>query len=177
MNKLTITILLLILLIVGFFAAGYRVHPENLDYYFKQDSSGPKSEIIFKNGKTLTGVISEEEGDKIRVNVEGAGVVFSKSEIDSTHTVTSANYMEVLQKNYKSQSALHPLITQSKEASIQGKFDSFVGESDRISEEIRKKHPEITGQAQMQQAMEQAHAAQTLAKARQAAAVAEMERS
>ena len=177
MNKGTLAILIIVLVLGGSWAAGYRVHPKNLSYYFKKDSSGQKSEVIFKNGTTLTGTVSEEGGDKIRINVDGAGVVFSKSEIASINSGKSENFLETLRKNYKSQQKLHPLITHSKESSFQGKFDSFIGESDRISEEIRKKNPQITSDGAMQAVMEQVRSAQVLAKARNDAAIAEMEQS
>lgn len=178
MGKWILAFAALVLCAGAALAAGYRFHAENTPYYFKFNGGGEKQKIVFRDGMTLTGVVVEETADKIKVDADGAGVLFSRTEIQSIESVKGANPWTLFLENYKRNDKKHPLITRDKNLSLGAKFDHFIMEPSRIADDIRAKHPEITSAGQQAAAMEGLRAAQAQARAIQekaAAHIREME--
>lgn len=172
--------LFLFLIVAGLgvaMAAGYRLHTENISYYLKLEGGGQKQKIIFRDGMTLTGVIVEETADKIKIDSDGAAVIFSRGDIESVESVKGANPWTLFVENYKRNDKIHPLVTHDQSLSLGGKVDHMMMEPSRIADDIRNKHPEITSAGQQSAMLEAARAAQARAKAVQEKAIAEMEKA
>lgn len=171
-------ILFLFLLIAGAglaMASGYRLHPENIPYYFKADGGGQKQKITFRDGMTLTGVIVQETAEQIKVNSDGASVLFPRTQIETIESVKGENPWTLFMENYKRQENKHPLLTHDKNQTLGAKFDYMIMEPSRIADTIRAKHPEITSDGQRAAIIETARAAQAKMRNLHEKAVAEME--
>ncbi len=86
-------IFILVVLIGGAYFAGYRVHPENVRYYFKTEESGKKYEILLNNGVTMEGIVESETEGAIEINTDGAVLSFQKAEIKSMKEVAGRNFI------------------------------------------------------------------------------------
>lgn len=161
---------LLLAVILGALAMGYRVHPENVPYYLKMEEGGQKYEIVFNNGRTLEGVLESETADTIKINSDGAVLTLQKTELKSTKAVARRNFFETLAHNFKTHSSSHPLISKSEKASLKGAFDDFALQPSRIAEDMQKKNPGLSQTKALEEQMA-ANAKARLAdyKARQAA--------
>lgn len=156
--------------------AGYRFHFENLPYYYKLNPASQRQKVLLRSGDVLIGVVTDAGTEKIKIDVQGAGLVFSKTEIESMQSVKGESPWQLFYENYEKQKKVHPLVTQDKAISIGAKVDYMMTEPSRIADQIRQEHPEVTGAGQQAAAMEALRAAQILARNQKERAAAEMEK-
>ncbi len=167
---------ILIVLVGGTYAAGYRVHPENLKYYFKKEAGGQKYEVVLKTGMVLEGVLESDSGEAIEINTDGAILPFKKAEIDSMKPIAGRNFIESFTYNFKLAQNSNPLITKDKSKSISSAFNNFAEEHVRIAEKMQKDNPGLSATKELEAAMAaNARARQAAYKAQQAAAEAPKE--
>ncbi len=146
-----------------FFGAGYRLHPENTNYYLKMDSSAQQHEVTFADGSTLVGSVEEDTDDVLTLNVDGASLPFKKAEVVTMKAVGGRNFMETLKHNYEVHHIAHPLLTQRKEDSAMNTFNYFLDTPNRLAGVIKKKNPGLSATdeaAQIQKQLAQQKMAQ-----------------
>lgn len=154
MNKF----LFLLILLAGagiFWASGYRVYPQHVPYYFKPEVGGPMREILLKNGTTLKGSLVEETNDSLKLNIEGATMSFTESEIESIKASKADGFLAAFIRNYEIHHKIHPLVAKQKGASLHKAWDEFVMEPSRIAEDIKKEHPHLSSSGMLDRAMGQ----------------------
>ncbi len=134
-------------------SSGYRLHPENIQYYLQIENSGGKSEIKLTNGSIVTGTIEGESDRDVTLNTDGVRMTYKKSEIESMKTGLAPQVFEMFKKNYEKNHQTHPVLTHRKEDTLKAKWDYAVLEPSRIAEDIKKKNPSFSPTQQLEQAM------------------------
>lgn len=146
----------LILAIIAFIGwgwwSGYRIHAENLPYYFKVDTSGAKQEITLSDGATVTGEV-EDLGDVVRVNSEGIVMSYKKSQIASMKSAAAPDFISMMKSNYEKNKKLHPLLTKRQEDTMSAVWEKFTMEPSRLAEEMKKKNPGLSATEEINRQM------------------------
>lgn len=174
MNKWLFLLVFLLSAWLGFaYMSGYRFHPENLHYYYQISAKGQKQEILFRDGKKLEGVIVDETNDEIKIDVDGASVIFSRSSIASIQAVKGDSPWAIFYANYKKYEKVRPLIAKDASISFDSKIDQIMERSSRAGEQTGQGGTD-TAKARLQEMAEKAQAVKEQAHANQARIDAEL---
>ncbi|MCB9799125.1 MAG: hypothetical protein H6757_00020 [Candidatus Omnitrophica bacterium] len=134
------------LLIAGSYAAGIRLHPENVPLYFNPTGAHEYYELELNNGNKLAGKLVRESPEHIEITIGGGTVTFVKADILkirklSNEEMHSEPYLSLINR----ENSLHPpLWTRRYEDSILPMVSKTAGDimsqlSEKMMDEMSKK--------------------------------------
>jgi len=158
---LRILLILLILAPVGLFAAGFRVHPENLPEYFqKQPAKMVRLDLV--TGRSAVGELVTKNENMVIIKMAGTEVPFSPTQVLEMRDLTPEEIKLARENGLMLEKKKGPLWSYDKENSFFKKLD-FVGalqdEQQRLGEQVEKNSPRkqelrLAQESQMQAAAE-----------------------